>query len=157
MPYAIPLSHRGGEPVTFIELDKRIGWINDKLGFYEETIGGIVCNIPVEVMGQTVSAVTLADASHDDMVLGQNVVLTGNTVQGIMPDIQSATAGRRSYVGNASGGSVYVTVTDETNTKINGQGKRLLIEDGGFVILEEASNDNFIILRGCKVTLVPFA
>jgi hypothetical protein len=158
MPQAIPKTHRGGMPVTFLDLDTYIGWFQDQLGFCTLTIGSNTYQQPVAMLEVgTPAEVTLADASHDDMTLGTTIVVTGNTVEGIMPDIQSASVGRRSCVMNESGGNAYVTVTDETNTKINGQGKRLLIGNGGWVILEESANDQFIIIGGAKVSLAAFA
>jgi hypothetical protein len=58
---------------------------------------------------------------------------------------------------NRSGGVALVTVADESNMKINGQGKRLSIVDGGFCVLMETANDNQIMVAASGVTLVAYA
>jgi hypothetical protein len=58
---------------------------------------------------------------------------------------------------NRSGGVLLVTVADEGNTTINGQGLRLSITDGGYCALIEDGNDAFRILDASGVTQVAFA
>ncbi len=112
---------------------------------------------PNSLVDLTVAAETLADGSNDDIELGKVMVVTGNVVEGIIGDIGTATVYRRTCAVNKSGGVVLITVADESNTTINGQGKRLSIVDDGYVVLMETANDAFIILEASGVTLVAFA
>jgi len=99
----------------------------------------------------------MADGSNDDVALGQLCVASGNVVEGIIGDVGTATAGRMTGVVNRSGGTLLVTVADETNTKINRAGLRLSITDGGYAILVEDANDQMRILDAVGVTMVAFA
>ncbi len=122
-----------------------------------DTGAGVVDSYyPNSLVGLTINTETMADGSNDDVALGQVCVATGNVVEGIIGDIGSATADRVTAVLNRSGGVLNVTVADETNTKINGQGKRLAITDGGYCVLIEKANDQFRILDAVGVTLVAF-
>jgi hypothetical protein len=113
--------------------------------------------LPNCLTGLTIAAETLADGSNDDIELGKVMIVTGNVVEGIIGDIASATAYRRTAAINKSGGVILVTVADETNTKINGQGKRMSIVDDGYVVLMETANDQFIIVEASGVSLVAYA
>lgn len=124
---------------------------------FTQTVSSVDYKVPIAVAGFTASAKTCADTSNDDVTLGQITILTGNTVQAVIGDIGTATTRRRTCVVNASGGDAYVTVTDQTNTKINGVAKRLLLADNGWAVLEETGNDAFIINSGSGATLVAFA
>jgi len=108
-------------------------------------------------VGLTVNTKTMADGSNDDVALGQLCVASGNVVEGIIGDVGTATAGRMTGVVNRSGGTLLVTVADETNTKINRAGLRLSITDGGYAILVEDANDQMRILDAVGVTMVAFA
>jgi hypothetical protein len=111
---------------------------------------------PNSLIGLTAQAETLADGSNDDIELGQLNVVTGNVVEGIIKDIGTATVGRITGIVNASGGVILITVADESNMKINGQGKRLSIVAGGYCTLFEQANDLFVILEASGVTLVAY-
>ena len=119
--------------------------------------GVAATSMPNMLTGLTEAAETLADGSNDDIELGKVMVCTGNAVEGIIGDIGTATAYRVTAAVNRSGGVVLITVADESNTLINGQGKRLSIVDGGFVVLMETGNDTFIMLAASGVTLVAYA
>jgi hypothetical protein len=119
--------------------------------------GVAATSMPNMLTGLTEVAETFADGSNDDVELGKVNVVTGNAVEGIIGDTGSATAYRITAVVNRSGGVILVTVTDETNMKINGQGKRLSIVDGGFCVLMETANDLQIMVAASGVTLVAYA
>ncbi len=122
-----------------------------------DTGAGVTDSVyPNMCVGLTVNTETMADGSNDDVALGQVCVATGNAVEGIIGDIGSATADRVTAVINRSGGVLNVTVADESNTKINGQGKRLAIVDTGYCVLIEKANDQFRIIDAAGVTLVAF-
>ena len=114
-------------------------------------------NIPNMLTGLTAVAETFADGSNDDVVLGSVTVATGNVVEGIIGDTGSATEHRITAIVNRSGGALLITVADETNMKINGQGKRMSIVDGGYAVLMETANDLQILVAASGVTLVAFA
>ena len=122
-----------------------------------DTGAGVVNSyFPNSLVGLTINTETMADGSNDDVALGQVCIATGNAVEGIIADIASATEHRITAVVNRSGGVLNVTVTDETNTKINGQGKRLAIAKDGYCVLIEKANDQFRIVDAVGVTLVAF-
>jgi len=112
---------------------------------------------PNSMVGCTVNTETMADTDNDDVVLGQVCVATGNVVEGIIGDVGSATVGRKTCVVNRSGGTLLITVADETNTKINELGKRLSIADRGYCVLMEAANDKLTVIDAAGVSLVAFA
>jgi hypothetical protein len=111
---------------------------------------------PNSLIGLTAQAETLADGSNDDIELGQLNIVTGNVVEGIIKDIGTATVARITGIVNAAGGTILITVADEGNMKINGQGKRLSIVEGGYCVLMEQANDLFVILEASGVSLVAF-
>lgn len=108
-------------------------------------------------VGLTVNTKTMADTDNDDVALGQVCIASGNTVEGVIGDIGTATVYRRTAIVNRSGGTLLCTVADESNTTINGQGKRLSIADRGYAVLMETANDAFILLEAAGVSLVAFA
>jgi len=109
------------------------------------------------MVGCTVNTKTMADTDNDDVALGQVCVASGNTVEGVIGDIASATVGRKTCIVNRSGGTLLCTVTDESNTKINELGKRLSIADRGYCVLMEAANDKFTVIEAAGVSLVAYA
>jgi hypothetical protein len=113
--------------------------------------------MPNMLTGLTERAETCADTSNDDITLGQVNVCTGNVVEAIIGDNGSGSAYRITAVVNRSGGVLLVTVTDESNQKINGQGKRMSIVDGGYAVLMETANDLFIMVAASGVSLVAYA
>ena len=119
--------------------------------------GVAATSMPNMLTGLTENTATFADTDNDDVALGQVCVASGNVVEGIIGDIGTATAYRITAVVNRSGGVLLVTVADESNTLINGQGKRLSIVDKGFCVLMETGNDTFVMLAASGVSLVAFA
>lgn len=113
--------------------------------------------LPNRLIGLTLNAVTFADSGNDDLTLGEVAVATGNVVEGIIPDIDTFTGFRITGVINASGGVLLVTVAQEADITINGQGKRLSIVDGGYCVLMEIDDDSFAIVDASGVSLVAFA
>jgi hypothetical protein len=112
---------------------------------------------PNSCIGLTVNAMTNADGSNDDVALGEVCIATGNVVESIIGDVGSATAYRITAVVNKSGGVLLVTVADESNMTINGQGKRMSIVDDGYAVLMETANDTLILVEASGVSLVAFA
>ena len=112
---------------------------------------------PNFLVGLSVNTMTNADGSNDDVALGELCVATGDVLESIIGDIGTATVGRQTAVINRSGGTLLVTVADETNMKINETGLRLSIADGGYCALVEVANDRFRITDAVGVTLVAFA
>lgn len=126
-------------------------------GMTTVTVGDVAYTIPVAGLGLVANVETLADASNDDIELGKMNIITGNKVQAAIGDIGSATAQRRTVIINAGTGTALVTVADEGNTTINGQGKRLSMPAGSWVVLNETANDVFVIEAGHGIDLVAFA
>jgi hypothetical protein len=118
--------------------------------------GAVATYYPNSLTGLTEQVETLADGSNDDFELGQINIATGNAVEGIIKDIGTATVARITAIINRSGGVIYATVADESNMKINGQGKRLCIAKDGYVVLMEQANDLFVMLDAVGVTLVAY-
>jgi hypothetical protein len=118
--------------------------------------GVVATYYPNSLVGLTVVAEDFSDGSNDDVTLGQVNVITGNAVEGIIGDIGTATEHRVTAIINRSGGIIYATVVDESNTKINGQGKRLKIAKDGLCVLIETANDLFRIVDAVGVTLVAY-
>lgn len=121
------------------------------------TVGDVAYTIPVAGLGLVANVETLADTSNDDIDLGKVNIITGNKVQAAIADIGTATAQRRTVIINAGTGTALVTVTDQGNTTINGQKKRLSMPAGSWVVLNETANDVFVIEAGHGVDLVAFA
>lgn len=124
---------------------------------YALNVTDTLYEVPVQVMGFTAAQRSCADTSNDTVTLGQITLMLYNTVPGRVADIGTATTGRRTCAVNAGTAAQYVQPFDTASTKINGVAKRLLVQPGGWVVLEETTNDNFIIVAGAGVTLANFA
>lgn len=118
--------------------------------------GAVETLYPNSLVGLTEQVETLADGSNDDIELGQINIVTGNAVEGIIKDIGTATVARITAIVNRSDGVILITVADESNMKINGQGKRLSIAKDGYCVLMEQANDLFVMLDAIGVTLVAY-
>ena len=110
--------------------------------------------IPAILQGLTGVVETFADTDNDDVELGKVNIVTGNTVEGKIADIETATVGRVTGIVNRSGGTILASNTDETNTKINGAAGRLSIVDDGWIALAEVADDKFVVIGGAGWSLV---
>lgn len=114
--------------------------------------------LPTILVGLTVNTKDMSAADSNQVVaLGQVCVATGNAFEGEIADTASATNFRITAVVNRSGGTLLVSVADESNMKINGQGKRMSIEPNGYAVLMEIANDNQSLVAASGVTLVAYA
>lgn len=115
-------------------------------------------HLPNLLIGLTENTKDMSAADSNQVVaLGQVCVASGNAFEGVIADIASATNYRITAIVNRSGGTLLVSVADETNMKINGQGKRMSIADKGYAVLMEIANDNFAITIASGVSLVAYA
>lgn len=110
--------------------------------------------IPELLVGLTGAVETFADGSNDDIELGKVNIVSGNTVEGQIADIGTATVGRVTGIVNRSGGVILCSNTDEANTKINQTAGRLSIVDDGWIALAEVANDSFVVIGGAGWSLV---
>lgn len=123
---------------------------------YTLELGGETYEAPIQTIGYTAAQRSCADTDNDKVTLGQITVIVIGTVPGELEDIGTATPGRRTCAINDTAVSVFVQQADTDNTTINGVAKRIALAPGGWVVLEEAGNDAFIIVAGAGVTLADF-